>query len=163
MSDSSKADRTQTDRVTFEDDISALEEKLSRARSELEQLEQRWQAYNLKTKETREALANLRRTMRGEIPGDSEQGPASQIDQVDINPESGRPSRGARRSQIEQICNKIGRSGETFRTVEVLNVLEDIEGDLTDGMKSYTYAVMTTLQDEGVVEKVGRGRWKLSS
>jgi molecular chaperone GrpE (heat shock protein) len=150
------------ERVTFGDDIAALEDKLSCARNELEQLERRWKAYDFKTQETREALTNLRRTMRGEIPGADEHALETQIEQVDINPDSGRPSRGARRSQIEQICTKIGRAADSFRTVEVLNMLEDIEGDLTDGMKSYTYAVMTTLQDEGVVEKVGRGRWTLA-
>ncbi|QDG49726.1 hypothetical protein FIV42_02930 [Persicimonas caeni] len=152
-----------SDRVTFEDEISALEAKLARARDELDDLEQRWRAYDLKTQETRQALANLRRTLRGELPDGEEQGVASQIDKVDINPDSGRPARGARRDQIEQICKRIGRTQESFRTVDVLNVLEDIEGELTDGMKSYTYAVMTTLQEEGVVDKVGRGRWKLAS
>lgn len=152
-----------SERVTFEDEISALEAKLAQAREELDELEKRWRAYDLKTQETRQALTNLRRTLRGELPGEADDGVASQIDKVDINPDSGRPARGARRDQIEQICQKIGRTHDSFRTVDVLNVLEDIEGELTDGMKSYTYAVMTTLQEEGVVDKVGRGRWKLAS
>jgi chromosome segregation ATPase len=163
MADPDMTNPEMTDRVTFEDDISALEAKLARARDELEELERRWQAKDVKTQETRDALDNLRRSMRGEIPGQGTPGKGAQIEQVDINPESGRPSRGARRSQIEQICKRIGRGGETFRTVEVLNMLEEVEGDLTDGMKSYTYAVMTTLQDEEIVEKVGRGRWTLAS
>ena len=152
-----------SERVTFEDDISALEAKLSRAREELAELERRWKAYDLKTQETREALANLRRAMRGELPEDAEDGPADKIERVDINPESGRPPRGARREQIEQICKRIGRSQEQFRTIDVLKVLEEVEGELTDGMKSYTYAVMTTLQEEDVVDKVGRGRWTLTN
>lgn len=151
-----------SDKVTFQDEISALEAKLARARDELDELEQRWKAYDLKTQETRQALANLRRTLRGEIPGEEQPGLAGRIDKVDINPDSGRPARGARRDQIEQICNQIGRRQDEFRTVDVLNVLEDIEGELTDGMKSYTYAVMTTLEEEGVVDKVGRGRWQLT-
>lgn len=152
-----------SERVTFEDDISALEAELSRAREELAELERRWKAYDLKTQETRQALSNLRRTMRGELPGDADDGLAGQIERVDINPDSGRPARGARREQIEQICKRIGRGQDSFRTVDVLNVLEQVEGDLTDGMKSYTYAVMTTLQEEDVVDKVGRGRWTLAS
>lgn len=151
-----------SERISFQDDIEALEAKLARARQELEDLEQRWQTYDLKTQETREALEKLRRSLRGELPGD-EQGVAGQIEQVEVNADSGRPPRGARREQIEQICKKIGRTRDNFRTVDVLNVLEQVEGELTDGMKSYTYAVMTTLQEDGVVEKVGRGRWTLRS
>ncbi len=149
--------------ISFKDDISALEARLERARQELADLEQRFDSYDLKTQETREALANLRRTLRGELPDEHDHGVAADIEAVDVNADSGRPARGARRHQIEQICNKIGRGGDTFRTVDVLNVLEEVEGELTDGMKSYTYAVMTTLQDEGVVTKVGRGRWQLAS
>lgn len=29
-------------------------------------------------------------------------------------------------------------------------------------MKSYTYAVMSTLMDEEIVTKVGRGKWQLT-
>lgn len=152
-----------SEQVTFKDDIAALEAKLSRAREELGELERRWEAYDLKTQEAREALASLRRSLRGELPAEGDEGLANQIERVDINPESGRPARGARREQIEQICKKIGRGRDDFRTVDVLNVLEEVEGELTDGMKSYTYAVMTTLQEEGVVDKVGRGRWTLAS
>ena len=149
--------------ISFKDDISALEAKLESARQELSELEHRWEVYDLKTQECREALANLRQTMRGEVPGETSSGGPGDIEAVRINPETGRPPRGARRKQIEQICQRIGQSGESFRTVEVLEVLAEIEGDLTDGMKSYTYAVMKTLQEEDVVEKVGRGRWKLET
>lgn len=151
-----------SDSISFKEDIAALEAQLDIAREELSDLEQRWKAYDLKTQEAREALSSLRRTLRGELPDAEPSGPGAAIEKVEINPESGRPSRGARRDQIEQICTKIGRSGDVFRTVDVLNVLEEVEGELTAGMKSYTYAVMTTLQEEGVVEKVGRGRWELN-
>lgn len=146
--------------INFQEDITALEDELATAQQELEELEERWRVYDLKTQETREALESLRRALRGELPEDT--GQDSDLGPVDVNAETGRPPRGARREQIEQICRKIGRGGKDFRTAEVLSVLEDIEGDLTDGMRSYTYAVMSTLQEEGVVTKVGRGRWELA-
>ena len=151
-----------SDSISFESDIDELETELDKARGALEQLESKYRAYNLKTEETRRSLRALRSTLEGKLPEDQTDGDDAEIAQVEVNPESGRPSRGARREQLEQICRKIGASGEPFRTVEVLNMLREIEGELTNGMKSYTYAVMTTLQDEDIIEKVGRGTWVLN-
>lgn len=151
-----------SEQISFEDEIDRLEHELERARVELERLEKKYRTYNLKTEECRESLEAVRSTIEGRLP-EGRQGDegVGEISQVDVNPDSGRPSRGARRAQLEKICRKIGASGDAFRTVDVLNMLREIEGELTDGMKSYTYAVMTTLQQEDIVEKVGRGRWVL--
>jgi chromosome segregation ATPase len=149
--------------ISFQSDIEELERELERARTELEQLEEKYRTYNLKTEECRRSLEAVRSTLEGRLPdAHQDNADANAIAQVEVNPKSGRPSRGARREQMEQICRKIGASGDAFRTVDVLNMLREIEGELTDGMKSYTYAVMTTLQDEDIVEKVGRGRWVLN-
>ncbi|MGM0555410.1 MAG: hypothetical protein ACQEVA_03430 [Myxococcota bacterium] len=148
--------------ISFQSDIEELERELERARTELEELEEKYRTYNLKTEECRRSLTAVRSTLDGKLPADHRDDAGEDtILQVEVNPESGRPSRGARREQLEKICRKIGASGEAFRTVDVLNMLREIEGELTDGMKSYTYAVMTTLQDDDIVEKVGRGRWVL--
>jgi chromosome segregation ATPase len=151
-----------SDELSFRNNIEALEAQLERARQQLAELEQRWETYDIKTRKCREALAGLRQTMRGQLPATGRSASAHRIEPVELNPDSGRPPRGARRKQIQQICQRLGAQGESFRTAEVLGVLEDIEGELTDGMKSYTYAVMTTLQEEDVVDKVGRGRWTLA-
>lgn len=149
--------------ISFESDIEQLERELDKARTELEELEEKYRTYNLKTEECRRSLTAVRSTLDGKLPDDHKpDAQDGEISEVEVNPESGRPSRGARREQLEQICRKIGAPGEPFRTVDVLNMLREIEGELTDGMKSYTYAVMTTLQDEDIVEKVGRGRWVLN-
>ena len=149
--------------ISFADDIEELESQLEEARAELEALEEKYHAYDLKTEKTRTSLKAVRETLEGRLPEDHEGvGGIADVPKVEINPESGRPPRGARRDQLEKICRKIGNEQDVFRTVEVLNMLREVEGELTDGMKSYTYAVMTTLQEEDVVEKVGRGKWKLA-
>jgi chromosome segregation ATPase len=152
------------DAISFQTDIDELERQLEKARADLETLEAKYRTYNLKTEECRRSLEAVRSTLEGRLPeGRRDGGHGDEISQVEVNPESGRPSRGARREQLEQICRKIGASGEPFRTKDVLNFLQDIEGELTEGMKSYTYAVMTTLQEDDIVEKVGRGRWVLKT
>ena len=57
---------------------------------------------------------------------------------------------------------RIGRGGKVFRTLDVLDELADIEDGLSEGMKSYAYAVLTTLEKDGVLRKVKRGTWELS-
>ncbi|MFW5965977.1 MAG: hypothetical protein ACOCV2_00605 [Persicimonas sp.] len=150
-----------TEKISFEGDISALKQRLEEAKEELAELEERWRAYDLKTQECRQSLRGLRQTLRGELPDEERELLHGDLQAVPVNPDTGRPARGARRRQIELICQRVGRSQETFRTIDVLRVLEEVEGELTDGMKSYTYAVMSDLEDEGLVEKIGRGRWKL--
>lgn len=148
--------------ISFKDNIVSLENALVTARAELAELEKRSQNYDLKTQETREALENLRCSLRGEIPQPKPRQVAGAIRPLEINPDSGRPARGARRQQIEAICQKLGRAQDSFRTVDVLNILREVEQDLSQGMKSYTYAVMTTLKNENIVTKIGRGKWKLT-
>lgn len=146
--------------ISFAENIEALERRLEQARDELAALEDRWKAYDVETKQVRAVLADLKKTMRGELPDAAQ--PSSGVagvPHVDINPDTGRPPRGARRAQIEAICEKLGKEQDSFRTVDVLNTLRDVEDEMSDGLKSYTYAVMTQLQNEGMVEKIGRGTW----
>lgn len=148
--------------ISFKGDITALEEQLEQAKEELAELEERWRIYDLKTQEARQTLQDLRQTLRGELPAEDDELLHGDIQPVPVNSDTGRPARGARRQQIEQICQRLGRAQDSFRTIEVLRVLEEVEGELTDGMKSYTYAVMSDLEDEDLVEKIGRGRWSLN-
>lgn len=151
-----------TDQISFKDNIASLEKALDVARAELAALEERSQTYNIKTQEARDALDSLRRSLRGEVPRPKSRRGAGSISALTLNPDSGRPARGARRDQIETICRKLGKGHQTFRTVDVLNILREVEGELSQGMKSYTYAVMTALEKEDLVTKVGRGKWTLA-
>ena len=81
---------------------------------------------------------------------------------MQVNPETNRPGRGKRRDQLMDICKKLGRGKSTFRTIDVLKELEQIEPEVTKGMRSYTYAALANFESDGLLEKVGRGTWQLA-
>lgn len=148
--------------IDFEDNIKALQEELERARAELAALEAQRESYDVRTQECRDALNDLRAAgLEGKLPAAAKPR-GGKIKKLEVNEETGRPPRGARRRQIEAICKQLGRGNASFRSIHVVQELEAIEGDLNDGMKSYTYAVLNTLHDQGTLEKLKRGTWKLS-
>lgn len=147
--------------IDFTDEIHRLHTLLAQAKQDLAALEQRAQQHDITTRETRQALDDLRRTLQGELPRSEPRPKTGNIRALTTNPDTGRPARGSRRNQIETICRKLGRGGQHFRTAEVLNVLREVEHDISTGMKSYTYAVMTALEKDNIIEKVDRGTWKL--
>lgn len=138
--------------VSFRDEIAELEAQREATLERLKQLEKQWDQNNVETQECREAIENLRGTLKRS---------SKRIAALPVSDESGRPSRGARRDQIEKICRKLGRGGKSFRTSDVLSELSRVEGELSDGIRSYTYAVMNTFLTDGFTNKVGRGTWRL--
>ena len=89
-----------------------------------------------------------------------------QGDRVAVSNVTGREA--AKVSFASQLyCNNVvggwalGKGGQTFRSVEVLRALEAAEGEVSNGMKSYTYTVLNTLGEDGFLTKVGRGKWTL--
>ena len=150
-----------SDDLSFEDEIQRLEAQLEREKDNLKSLEDTLNNFDQKAERCRAHLARLRQLNRGEIPGSTSPADGRDIEQVEKDPDSGRPPRGARREQIRTICERIGGDGRAFRTREVLDRLAEVEQELTDGMKSYAYTVMDELRDDGVVEKVGWGQWEL--
>ncbi len=147
--------------INFEDDIKRFEAKLARSQKQLDALHEKRKQYDLATKDLRDSINRLHEVEEGNVP-EEERGRRIRIKKLEVNEDTGRPARGARREQIEQLCRKIGYNGKPFRTIDVLNELEEVESGLTDGMKSYTYAVLTTLKEDGFVKKVSRGTWKLA-
>ena len=146
--------------MNFGTDISSLEALIESERAALQDLIEQRQANTIQTQNVRAMIAQLRDLhASGKAPGT---GKRSRIEALDINAETGRPPRGDRKSQIEMISRKLGRAGKEFRTVDVLNEIRQVELSISSGVKSYTYSVMKTLGEEGVLEKVGRGRWKLA-
>ena len=146
--------------ISFSDEIKQMTTALEEARAELEELQKQREDYKVDAAELRDAISALRSAAIDERLPDSSKG--TRIRKLEINDESGRPSRGARRDQIEAICKKLDRAGKSFRTRDVIARLSEIEGDLSDGMKSYTYAVLKTLSEQKTLKKTGRGTWKLS-
>lgn len=152
-----------TSKISFADNISDLEAALKQQEEELARLEAQRQTFAIQTQETRKALARLRRVLSGELAESApRRSKAGMTEPLEVNAESGRPSRGARREQIETLCQHLGRGSKSFQTKEVLAELEGIEGPLSTGIRSYVYAVMNSLDDEGTIVKVGRGRWQVA-
>jgi hypothetical protein len=145
--------------ISFDREIADLEAELAAERQELARLQEQWDAFDGDFAELREALTKLRAAAEGRTPrGEAARSPL----EIELNPETGRPPRGARREQIVAICRRIGRGGKTFRTVDVLDVIGEVDGEVSSGVRSYTYAIMKTFAEEGFLEKVDRGTWKLA-
>lgn len=147
--------------LSFKEDRKVYEAQLEKAQAELEALEAELNAYDVQTQDCRETIKMFRDFMAGKDVSLGRAHGSSKIKALEVNPETNRPGRGQRRTQIERICKKLGRGKSTFRTVDVLNELRQVESDLSSGMKSYTYAVLNTLEKEKFVKKVGRGTWQL--
>ena len=154
--------------VTFSDQIEQLEAALEQKREQLEELKAKRHAHDDKILEASRAIQDLRAVLRGEVPPSKKSGKpkaesvARKIEPVEMSESEGsdRPKRGQRRDQIIDICELYGAGGTIFRTADVLDVLRIVEDDITPGIRSYTYAVMNDLRDDGKVVKKGRGKWR---
>lgn len=154
--------------VDFSNELEDFKNALKEKRELLEELKQKRDAHSKQTRRARQALEDLRAILRGETPP-SQRDTVEQVDGISRVPrdeDTKRPPRGARRKQIEEICEKLGAGGEEFRTADVLNILRKVEGDdegkISPGMRSYTYTLMNTLEDDGFVNRIGRGLWELT-
>lgn len=149
--------------ISFSEEIANLEQAVQQHQQELIELEKRYEQFNIQTHDARRALDELRIAL-GIAPKagrgrrySSTRGASA----LETNPESGRPARGARRAQIEAICRSLSAEQESFRTAEVIEQIRHLEGELSSSLRSYVYALMTTLETEGVLKKVGHGRWQV--
>lgn len=152
--------------MNFQDDIDRVSEALDDAREELLALEAQWEASSVETQRVRESLERLRRIANGEAVAPRAEGRetkrASKLESLEVNEDTGRPARNARKQQIIDICLVLGRNGASFNTKNVNRELERIEGEISSGLKGYTYSLMRRLdEEEGFVRKVGRGKWVL--
>lgn len=150
--------------LTFSDEIDDFKEALEQKRQKLQELEQQRDEHAVQTQKAREALEDLRAVLRGETPPSQQSGDVDSrgISAVPVDEDTKRPARGARRKQIISICKKLGSDGSIFRTADVLGILRKVEDEVTSGMRSYTYTVMNALEEDGLVEKRGRGKWILN-
>lgn len=147
--------------MNFSEEITDFKKALKEKQKNLEKLKARRDAHAVQTRRARAALEDLRAVLRGETPPSQQSSSRSSegISAVPVDKETNRPARGARRKQIEMICRKIGSTGDIFRTADVLNTLREVEDEVSSGMRSYTYTVMNGLEEEGLVERQGRGKW----
>ena len=145
--------------LSFSEEIKVLQSELDHTKQNLKSLESKYEQFHVQTTQLREQLNVLRQITKGKIPGTKPK--RSKAQALDVNDQTGRPSRGARRQQIQVICKTLGRAGETFKTMDVIRELRQIESDVSAGMKSYTYAVLASLESAEFIKKVGRGQWQL--
>lgn len=145
--------------LSFSTEIEINKQELERTRKELEQLKLAYNQFDVKTQTLQSIINELSQLEKGEMPHKTKKG--SRSGALSVNEETGRPNRGARRDQVKDICKELAKTKDTFKTVEILRELKAREEELTPGMKSYTYAVMNTLEKDQFVEKVGRALWKL--
>ncbi|RAL23737.1 hypothetical protein DL240_06160 [Lujinxingia litoralis] len=148
--------------VNFNDELKRFQDALNTKEQELAELRKKRDSHSMQTAEARAAIEGLRAALRGEAAPTRQRGRKNVrgVSSIPVDPETNRPPRGARRQQILEICRQLGAAHEQFRTADVLKSLGRIEGEVTDGIRSYTYSVINTFEKEGLMEKVGRGRWK---
>jgi multidrug resistance efflux pump len=149
--------------VDFGDERATFQASLDKAREELAALEAQLEEHGAQTGRARASLQKMRVLLGGKLPAPKKTRGRGRgkIKALEVNDETGRPARGSRRQQVEDICAMLGKGGQTFRSVEVLRALEAAEGEVSNGMKSYTYTVLNTLGEDGFLTKVGRGKWTL--
>lgn len=146
--------------VDFGSELKKLQSELAQAQAELKALQDEYKQHNFHTQSCRDALRDIRLTMAGKLPG----GPGGKRRKASALPKNAgtnRPSRGARKEQLEALCREIGAETDTFRTIDVIRELAKREGDISSGTKSYTYAVLAGLEKDGVIVKEGRGTWSI--
>jgi len=150
--------------ISFADELADLEARLEQTEEELDALLDELDHYTIQTKRCRDAITKLRSVaVDGKLPdAKSASTRASKIEALSVSTDTGRPQRGAREEQIQKIYKKLGRGGKSFRTIDVINELQEIEGELSNGMRSYTYTVLNNHWQKGQIEKVKRGTWKIS-
>ena len=146
------------EKTSFVSEIKSLKSELDTSEAALSKLMEKRQAYETDIQQLRSSLDALKAALNGQLPT---QNSKRNVKPVPRKAGSDRPKRGSRKAQIQTICRTLGRTGDSFRTAQVLNELKRVEDEITDGIRSYTYAVMNTLEEERFIEKVGRGTWKL--
>src|SRR5690606_13569159 len=135
----------------FGAELKKLQSELAQAQAELKSLQDEYKQHNFHTQTCREALRDIRLTLAGKLPGATDKRRKARA--LPKNASTNRPSRGARKEQIEALCREIGAQNDTFRTIEVIQELAKREGDISSGTKSYTYAVLAGLEKDGVIVK----------
>lgn len=147
--------------INFTEEISRFQSALEEKRTLLQELESRRAAHVVQTRKAREAIEDLQAVLRGEVPPSKRGAKRSLrgVAAVPVDDETGRPARGARRQQILDICRQLGQANPEFRTADVLGILREVEGEISTGLRSYTYTIMNSLEKDGLIERQGRGRW----
>jgi len=156
--------------LDFQQELETLREEKRRLEEEIESIEEKLSRKTDNTESLRDDLERLTESIEtGEVPDTvgSEQESASSadgIEPVDLNPETGRPSRGARSDQIEQAIRVLSerKDEDEFRAAELFELLSEADPSVGENQQAYLYSKLDDLRDEGKLEKVKRGTWRLA-
>lgn len=150
--------------MDFEEQLESLREERERLEEEIGDLEAELSRKASNTESLREDLEELTESIEtGRVP-EEESGEGSTvrgIERVELDPESGRPPRGARSRQIRQAIDVISRDQDEFKAAELFELLQEADPSIEESQRAYLYSKLKELRDEGVLEKVGRGTWTL--
>lgn len=150
--------------MEFEEQLEGLREQKQRLREEIAAIEEKLSKKSANTESLRNDLENLTESLEtNEVPPSerTDEQSVRGIDRVPVDPESGKPPRGARGRQIRQAIEVISDRQDTFKAAELFELLQEADPSVSDSQRAYLYSKLNDLRDEGVLEKVKRGTWRL--
>jgi len=151
--------------MDFEAQLQDLREEKQRLEAEISELEQKLSNKSSNTESLREDLESLTESLEtGEVPAAerSDSQSVQGIDPVPVDPETGKPPRGARGRQIRQAIDVISRKRDEFKAAQLFELLQEADPSISESQRAYLYSKLNDLRDEGVLEKVKRGTWTLT-
>lgn len=152
--------------MDFEAELDELRQAERELRDKIEAIEAELSEESENTEKLRSHLERLDESIsRSAVPSDetdtADEGPASAIDRVDVNPETGKPPRGARGRQIRQAIGVVTQDKEQFKAREVFDLMKEADPSVEESQRAYLYSKLKDLRDDGELEKVARGTWEI--
>jgi chromosome segregation ATPase len=151
--------------MDFDQELEGLREEREELKEQISELEAELSQKSANTASLREDLEELTESIESnDVPESAKERRKSVrgIDRVPVDQETGKPPRGRRGEQIEQGIKVISRRQETFKAVELFELLKEADPNVTDSQRAYLYSKLNDMRDEGKLEKVKRGTWKLA-
>ncbi len=144
--------------LNLSDEIAVFKAELDTGERELAELEQELEDLTRLTTRCRKTITDIRSLLKGRAPTHS-----SPIVPPQIKEGATRVGRGARLEQCRQICFKLGAHRRQFRTKDVASAMTNQDEELSPNHQSHASLLLKKLAEQGVIKKMGHGKWKLTS
>lgn len=150
--------------VDFEQELDELRDLRQKFVNKIEEIEDALETKTRNTEKLRRELQALNASIEsGDIPSkDSDTGQAVRGIEPAETTDAGNPKRGERGRQIEQAIDVISREQETFKAAELFDLIRQADPNVDDSQRAYLYSKLNELRDEGEIEKVKRGTWRVA-
>jgi len=149
--------------VEFEQELEELRNLREKFSNKIEEIQEALERRTRNTEKLRKEIQALNASVEsGGIPDEEGVGRAVAGIEPAETTEEGNPKRGARGRQIEQAIDVITRQQETFKAKELFELIKQADPNVDDSQRAYLYSKLNDLRDEGEIEKVKRGTWKLA-